>query len=109
MEAVIDRLNNHARMALCGLIEGYNMETRPPGPRNFGLLLTKRVRMEGLIAVDHFARAQEIEPRLVDLMDRGDLKPLETIVEGFESLPDAFVGSFTGQHVGKLTVKVDQS
>lgn len=109
MEAVIDRLNDHARMTLCGLIEGYNMETRPPGPRNFGLLLTKRVRMEGLIAVDHFARAREIERNLVDLMDRGALKPLQTIVEGFEALPEAFVASFAGGHVGKLAVKVSQS
>ncbi|AWB94105.1 NADP-dependent oxidoreductase [Aeromicrobium chenweiae] len=109
MEAVIDRFNNHARMTLCGLIEGYNMRTRPPGPRNFGLLLTKRIRMEGLIAVDHFNRAREVERDLVDLMDRGLLKPLETVVEGFDALPETFVASFAGGHVGKLAVRLGQS
>lgn len=105
MEAVIDRLNNHARMALCGLIDGYNMETRPPGPRNFGLLLTKRIRVEGLIAIDHFTRAGEIKQHLIGHMSRGDLVPLETIVEGFDRLPATFVSSFASGHVGKLVVK----
>lgn len=106
MEAVIDRLNNHARMVLCGLIDGYNMETRPQGPRNFGLLLTKRIRTEGLIAVDHFPRAKAIEDRLMPLVSSGNVLPLETIVEGFALLPGTFVSSFAGGHVGKLVVKL---
>lgn len=105
MEAVIDRLNDHARVALCGLIDGYNMESRPAGPRNFGLLLTKRVRMQGLIAVDHFARAHEIEMQLKGLVESGDLVPLETIVDDFALLPESFVSSFGGDHIGKLVVR----
>lgn len=105
MEAVIDRLNDHARIALCGLIDGYNMESRPAGPRNFGLLLTKRIQMQGLIAVDHFARANEIESQLMRLVNSGDLVPLETIVDDFALLPETFVSSFGGGHVGKLVVR----
>lgn len=106
MEAVIDRLNDHARLALCGLIDGYNLKTRPPGPSNFGLLLTKRVKLQGFIVFDHFGRAKEIERSLSTMMAAGDLQAFDTIVEGFDTLPEVFASSFESRHVGKLLVHV---
>ena len=107
MEEVIDRLNNHARIVLCGLIEGYNLEQRPPGPRNFGKLLTKRVKLQGFIVLDHFDRTAEIERSLTGMISRKQIQPLDTLVHGFESLPEVFVSSFSSQHVGKLIVGVN--
>lgn len=106
MEAVIDRMNNRARMPLCGLTSGYNEVTRPGGPSNFGSLLTKRVRLEGLIVVDHFARAAECEAELSELVSAGRLRPLETVMHGFDAVAQAFVESFDGGHVGKLVVSL---
>ena len=105
MEAVFGRLNIRARVALCGLISGYN-EDALTGPRNFGALLTKRVHLEGFIVLDHFGRAGEIVPKIAAWMADGTLKARETIVEGFEQLPTAINLLFDGGNTGKLVVKV---
>ena len=89
MEAVFGRLNVRARVALCGLISGYNDDAPAvsAGPRNFGNLLIQRVHLEGFIVLDHFGRAREIVPQLAGWMAEGKLKAQETVVEGFEQLP----------------------
>ena len=108
MESVFGRLNVRARVALCGLISGYNDDTPSvsAGPRNFGNLLIQRVHLEGFIVLDHFGRAPEIVPRLAGWMAEGKLKAQETIVEGFEQLPVAINMLFDGGNTGKLVVKV---
>lgn len=105
-EVTIDQLNNHARIALCGLIDGYNQPTRPGGPANFGMLLTKRIRLEGFIIVDYMQHAREIEDKLAGLVLSGNLDPLQTVVNGFDQLPGAFIESFVDEHVGKLVVRL---
>ncbi len=108
MEAVFGRLNIRARVALCGLISGYNDDapTVATGPRNFGNLLIQRVHLEGFIVLDHLGRAQEIVPQLAEWMAEGKLKAQETIVEGFEQLPVAINMLFDGRNTGKLVVKL---
>jgi NADPH-dependent curcumin reductase CurA len=108
MEAVFARLNMRARVALCGLIAGYNDEAPAlsSGPRNFGNLLVQRVRLEGFIVLDHFARAHEIVPQLAEWMAEGKLNAQETVVEGFEQLPIAINMLFDGGNTGKLVVKL---
>src|SRR5581483_10630142 len=108
MEAVFGRLNVRARVALCGLISGYNDDAPAlaAGPRNFGNLLIQRVHLEGFIVLDHFDRAREIVPRLAGWMSEGRLKAQETVVEGFEQLPIAINMLFDGGNVGKLVVKL---
>jgi NADPH-dependent curcumin reductase CurA len=108
MEAVFGRLNVRARVALCGLISGYNDDAPAvsAGPRNFGNLLIQRVHLEGFIVLDHFGRAREIVPQLAEWMAEGKLKAQETIVEGFEQLPVAINMLFDGGNTGKLVVKV---
>ena len=88
MDAVFARLNLRARVALCGLISGYNDTDPPPGPRAFGNLLVNRVLVKGFIVLDHFGRAPEAAQELGGLMAAGKLTPLETVVEGFDQLPD---------------------
>jgi len=108
MDAVFARLNVRARVALCGLISGYNDDAAATasGPRNFGNLLIQRVHLEGFIVLDHFARAGEIVPRLAGWMAEGKLTAQETIVDGFEQLPIAINMLFDGENTGKLVVKV---
>jgi NADPH-dependent curcumin reductase CurA len=105
MEAVFGRLNVRARVALCGLISGYNDDV-PAGPRNFANLLVQRVHLEGFIVLDHFGRAGEIGPKLGGWMAEGKLKAQETVVEGFEQLPVAINMLFDGKNTGKLVVKL---
>ncbi|MEI7717428.1 MAG: NADP-dependent oxidoreductase [Mycobacterium sp.] len=106
MDAVFARLNLGARVALCGLISGYNAVDLPPGPRAFGNLLIQRVTLQGFIVLDHLGRAQEAADDIAGLMAQGKLTPLETVVEGFEQLPTAINMLFDGKNVGKLVVKL---
>jgi len=108
MDAVFSRLNIRARVALCGLISGYNDDAAAgaDGPRSFGNLLIQRVHLEGFIVLDHFQRAGEIVPQLAGWMAEGKLKAQETVVDGFEQLPVAINMLFDGANTGKLVVKI---
>ncbi|WP_046318796.1 NADP-dependent oxidoreductase [Mycobacterium sp. UM_Kg1] len=105
MDAVFARLNVGARVALCGLISGYNETDPPPGPRAFGNLLIQRATVQGFIVLDHFGRAREAAGEIAELITAGKLTPLETVVEGFDQLPTAINMLFDGKNVGKLVVK----
>ena len=106
MDAVFARLNVRARVALCGLISGYNEADPPPGPRAFGNLLIQRATLQGFIVLDHFGQAPQAIGEIAGLIAEGKLTPLETVVEGFEQLPTAINMLFDGKNVGKLMVKV---
>jgi NADPH-dependent curcumin reductase CurA len=107
MDAVFARLNLRSRVALCGLISGYNEEGPPAGPRAFGNLLIKRSTLQGFIVLDHFHQAPEAVAEISALMAEGKLKPLETVVEGFEQLPEAINMLFDGANRGKLVLRVN--
>ena len=61
LDAVLDRLAMHARVALCGAIAVYNEHGRPPGPSNYFQLINRRARMEGFLSLDHWDRFPEVE------------------------------------------------
>ena len=106
MDAVFARVNIGARIALCGLISGYNAADPPPGPRAFGNLLVQRAKLQGFIVLDHFAQAAAANSEIAALIADGKLTPLETVIEGFEQLPTAINMLFDGKNVGKLVVKI---
>jgi NADPH-dependent curcumin reductase CurA len=106
MDAVFARLNLRSRVALCGLISGYNDEELPPGPRNFSNLLVNRTHLQGFIVLDHFGSLPDSVAELSGLIADGRLKPLETVVEGFEELPRALEMLFDGANTGKLVLRV---
>ena len=106
MEAIFARINLRARIALCGLISGYNEDDPPPGPRTFGNLLIMRAKLQGFIVLDHFGQAAEAGAEIGGLLAAGGIKPLETVVEGFEGLPDALNMLFDGKNTGKLVVSI---
>ncbi len=106
MEAVFGRLNVGARVALCGLISGYNETEPPPGPRSFGNLLVNRVKLQGFIILDYYPRFGEAVTELAALAADGRLKAEETVVEGFERLPEALNMLFAGENRGKLVVHI---
>jgi len=107
MDAIFGRLNIRARVALCGLISAYNDTEAPPGPANFRNLLVQRVTLQGFIILDHFDKLAEVSGQLAAWVADGSLEPLETVVEGFEQLPNAINMLFDGANVGKLVVRVN--
>jgi hypothetical protein len=106
MDAVFARINLNARIALCGLISGYNADDPPPGPRSFGNLLVKRAMLKGFIVLDHFGDAPQAIAEVGELVAAGEIEALETVVEGFERLPEALNMLFDGANTGKLSVRV---
>jgi NADPH-dependent curcumin reductase CurA len=109
MDAVFARLNFRARVALCGLISGYNDADPPQGPRAFANLLVQRATLQGFIVLDHLGQAQQAGADIGALIGQGKLVPLETVVEGFEQLPTAINMLFDGKNVGKLVVKTSSA
>ncbi len=103
MHAVLNRMNNFGRVVLCGLISGYTRED--PALASFSLVLVKRLRVQGFIIIDYASRFTEAATQLGKWKMFGKLKDRETLVEGFENVPQTINLLFTGGNIGKLIVK----
>ena len=104
-DCVLERLNDFARLALCGMISQYNL-LEPDGLRNIGEILNKNATLQGFRVTSypqHRARAQQ---DIKALLRSGALQPTETFVDGLEAAPQAFVDLFKGANLGKLVVRV---
>lgn len=104
-DAVIQNLNFHARIVLCGQISLYNSTEIPMGPRIQPLLLTRSVLMQGFIISNFQKDFPEGIAHLSKWVNEGKLKFTETIVDGFDQLPAALLGLFKGENKGKMIVK----
>ena len=108
-DAVFENLNERASVGVCGQISLYNAEETPVGPRKLQTVLTKRATVEGFLVGDFAARFEEATRRLGSWIESGDLQYRETVTEGLENAPDAFLGLFDGENVGKQLVKVSDA
>jgi hypothetical protein len=105
-DLILDQINFHARIALCGLIAQYNAKEPVPGPYNFHKLLFKSARVEGFIVVDFAARFGEARAELAQWLRDGKLKYRVDVVDGLEKAPTAINKLFDGTNTGKLVVQV---
>jgi NADPH-dependent curcumin reductase CurA len=105
-DAVMTRINFRARIVICGQIALYNLDKPDLGPRPFTPLLINSAMAKGFIVSDYRERFKEGFVQLAQWVQEGKLKYRETIVEGFENIPKAFLGLFRGENIGKLLVKV---
>ncbi|KUP04356.1 alcohol dehydrogenase [Bacillus coahuilensis m2-6] len=105
-DAVFTQLNRFARVPVCGAISAYNLEQADVGPRVQGFLIKKSVLMQGFTVGNYSDRFQEGAKQLAEWLQEGKLTHRETIREGFENIPDAFLDLFEGNNIGKLLVKV---
>lgn len=107
LAAALRRMNTFGRISCCGAISQYNTSTPQPGPFGVpGLLVTKRIRMEGFVVMDFYNRRAEAQAALIRWLDEGKLQAPVDIVDGFEKMPSALAGMFAGQNRGKLMVRV---
>ncbi|HTQ62006.1 MAG TPA: NADP-dependent oxidoreductase [Candidatus Solibacter sp.] len=104
MAAVLDRMNLHGRVVVCGFISGYTKEV--PEQISLGLLIVKRLKVQGFLILDYGARFTEAAMELGKWKMMGKLKDRQTVVEGLEKAPEAINMLFTGGNIGKLLVKV---
>ena len=104
-DAVISIINFHARIPLCGQISLYNATEVPMGPRLQPMLLTRSVLMQGFIVSNFKNDFPEGIKYLAQWLKEGKLHYSETIVNGFDQLPQAFLGLFKGENTGKMVVE----
>jgi NADPH-dependent curcumin reductase len=104
MDAVLSRMNLHGRVIVCGFISGYTKEA--PEQLSLGLVIVKRLKIEGFLILDYVSRFTEAAMELGKWKMMGKLKDRQTIVEGLEKASDAINMLFTGGNTGKLIVKV---
>jgi NADPH-dependent curcumin reductase CurA len=105
-DAVHRNINQFARVIICGAISLYNATELPMGPRVEGLLIKKSALMQGFIVSDFSDKFAEAAQQLGQWLKEGKLKHEETVVEGFESIPQAFIDLFSGKNTGKMIVKI---
>jgi len=106
LDAVLRQLNPFARIPLCGMISQYNLEIPDPGPRYLFSMIANRVLMQGFIISDHFDRYGEFVGEVGGWLKAGRIKREETVVEGIENAPKAFLGLFSGDNLGKMVVRL---
>jgi hypothetical protein len=87
------------------MIEGYN-RAEPPTYRFIMRIIAARIRLKGFIVFDYFPRMSEFYAEMGPWVANGTVKSRETIVEGLENMPDAFLGLFKGENTGKMLVKL---
>lgn len=104
MHAVLNRMNLHGRVVLCGLISSYTKVEA--GQTNLSILIVKRLKVEGFLILDYASHFTEGATELGKWKMMGKLKDRQTIVEGLEKAPEAINMLFTGGNMGKTLVKV---
>jgi NADPH-dependent curcumin reductase CurA len=109
LEAAIGALRLRGRIVACGSISRYNATEALPGPRNLFMVVTKRLRMQGFIVSDHADRFPAFLAEVGPLVADGTIRYRETIVDGIERAPEAFIGMLDGANVGKMLVRVGPS
>ncbi|MEH6646998.1 NADP-dependent oxidoreductase [Sulfitobacter sp.] len=106
LETALNLMNERGRIVCCGAISQYQ-STSPTGPRNLpGAIVVKRLRMEGFIVMDFTQNDAKAIRAMQGMMERGQLKVTEDIVEGLENAPSALIGLLNGDNKGKRMVRV---
>jgi NADPH-dependent curcumin reductase CurA len=105
LEAAIDRMNNFGRIVLCGMTSVYNATRPPRAPRNLVSAVPKRLTLKGFIVHDHEDRHPQFLEDVGKWIKEGRIKWKETIIQGIENAPRAFLGLFLGENSGKMLVK----
>jgi len=105
LDAAFALARNNARFAICGMIAGYN----DPNPASFRFIMriiAARIRLKGFIVFDFQSRMDEFYREMGQLVASGAVKAQETVTDGLENTPDAFLGLFRGENTGKMLVRL---
>jgi hypothetical protein len=105
LDAAFALARNNARFAICGMIEAYNAR-EPMSFRFIQRIIAARIQLKGFIVFDYFPRMAEFYREMGPWLESGAVKSRETVMDGLESAPDAFLGLFKGENVGKMLVRL---
>ena len=107
LDIALNNLAERARVVLCGGISRYNVTGPVAGPVNYFNLVYRRARMEGFIVLDYAKRFPHAIEALLQHLDSGELHHRETVLKGFDQLPQALINLFSGGNIGKQLVAVN--
>ncbi|WP_144791657.1 NADP-dependent oxidoreductase [Kocuria palustris] len=105
LEAAIQHFNDDGRAALCGAISQYNDEEPAPGPRNMGMMVTKRLMLQGFVQGFHSDAMPEFLEEMGGWLAEGRIVADETVEDGIDQAFDSFLGMMQGRNVGKMVVR----
>jgi NADPH-dependent curcumin reductase CurA len=107
LEAAIEVLNVFGRIVLNGFITSHHTGGRSAGPSNLSQLVTKRIRAQGMLVTDHLEKLPAYQSAVQEWLRDGRLRFHETVVDGLERMPDALLGLYRGDNLGKMVVRLD--
>ena len=105
LDAALALARNNARFAICGMIEGYN----DPTPKSFKFIqriIAARIMIKGFLVLDYYPRIADFYAEMGPWVTNGAVKSRETVVDGLEHTPEAFLGLFSGENTGKMLVRL---
>jgi NADPH-dependent curcumin reductase CurA len=105
LDAAFALARQNARFAICGMIENYNDAT-PPSFRFIMRVIAMRIRMKGFIVFDYFPRMAEFYRDVGAWLANGTVKSRDTVVDGLDAMPQAFLGLFEGANTGKMLIRL---
>ena len=105
LDAALAVARKDARFAICGMIEGYN-DAHPTCLRYIMRIIAMRIRLQGFIYTDYLPKMGEFYRDMGGWIAGGQVKPKDTVVEGLDKTPDAFMGLFSGANTGKMLVRL---
>jgi NADPH-dependent curcumin reductase CurA len=106
LEAALDHMNIHGVIVSCGMISTYNATEPIPAPRNLFKIIGKRIRMEGMLVFDFLDQRDAFLKDMSGWIKSGAIVWDETITDGLENAPAAFIGLFKGDNMGKSLVRI---
>lgn len=105
LDAAMAVARNNARFAICGMIEGYNDPT-PKSFRFMARVIAARIMIKGFLVLDYYPRIADFYAEMGPWITSGAVKSRETIIDGLEHTPEAFIGLFSGENTGKMLVRL---
>ena len=105
LDAAFALARQNARFAICGMIDSYNSPT-PPTFRFAMRIIAARIQLRGFIVFDYQPRMNEFYQEMAPWLADGTVKSRETVVDGLDTMPDAFLGLFAGANTGKMLVRL---
>ena len=106
LEAAISALRPHGRAAICGMISQYNAEEPAVAPRNLALLIGKQLTLRGFLVSSHNGLREQFVTEVSAWVRSGEVRYDETVVDGIEAAPAAFLGLLRGENLGKMLVRL---
>ena len=106
LRAAINQMKVFGRIVACGMISQYNAASPPPGPDNLVNIIIRRLTMRGFIIIDHEDRRADFTRDMLGWLREGSVRDYQTVVEGIEHAPEAFLGMLRGENIGKMLVRI---